>query len=110
MDQIIYTVDISTVAIATFSLGIVIGSLVSKRLYGVGAILAAIFGLNASKSIFGMRYDDTVLVSFVLAPLLLGFAIGNYLETRHRETREIMMRIYAELNALKNHAKNCNDR
>lgn len=108
MDQIIYAVDISTLVLATFSIGMVIGSVFAKRLYGVAAVFAVIFGLNASKPVFGLRYDDTVFPSFVLAPFMLGFAIGNYMETRHREVRDIMMRVYAELSSLKNNVNNCN--
>jgi hypothetical protein len=77
----VLTVDVTPWVVITMVLGALFGAWVRSRLYRVFAVLASIFGIYATASLFGMMFNIFVSVSWLLSVFFGTASLANLVAT-----------------------------
>lgn len=97
MDYIVVSFDISPIAVGLFALGILAGIGIKRRIYPAVSFLSVLFATNSSRYLLGQPIDWSTFVSYLATFFMVGLALGNYLELRNKEVKEMLASIQLQL-------------
>jgi len=99
--MMVLSVDVTPWAVVAVALGALFGALVRPRLYGVFAVLATLFGIYATASLFGMTFNVFVSASWLLSVFFGTASITNLVATWLRRIELELRAVREELKILR---------
>jgi phosphoribosylcarboxyaminoimidazole (NCAIR) mutase len=95
------SIDVAPWTVVTVTLGVLFDASIKRPLYGVFATFATFFGVYSLMSIFGMTYNISVAVSWLLSAFFRASSVSNLIATWIRRIEMQLQVLMREIETVK---------